>query len=208
MKYINKQRFLFLVLILTLFFTLSISYAKAVSNDISNSVFRLHIVANSDSSGDQQLKLAVRDRILTDTAHLFESTDSAHTAAQIAKEHLSEICKIAQNEIYSQGYTYKISAKVGEFAFPTKSYKDITLPSGKYTALRIEIGDAAGKNWWCVMYPPFCLTDGIISCPESSKLKLKNSLSPNEYSLVTKEDSGAIPVEIKFKIVEIFQNIF
>ena len=207
MKYLNKHR-LFFVLLLTLFLTLSISYAKSVSNDISNSVFRLHIVANSDSAEDQALKLSIRDRLMRECGFLFENADTAQTAAKIADKNLNQICKIAQAEVDSQGYDYKVCAKVGKFAFPTKSYKDITLPSGKYTALRIEIGEASGKNWWCVMYPPLCLTDGIISCPESSKEKLKNSLTDEEYRLVTRENSKSIPVEVRFKIVEIFQNIF
>ncbi len=207
MKYLNKHR-LFFVLLLTLFLTLSISYAKSVSNDISNSVFRLHIVANSDSAEDQTLKLSIRDRLMRECGFLFENADTAQEAAKIADKNLDQICKIAQSEVDSQGYDYKVCAKVGKFAFPTKSYKDITLPSGKYTALRIEIGKASGKNWWCVMYPPLCLTDGIISCPESSKEKLKSSLSDEEYRLVTKENSKSIPVEVRFKIVEIFQNIF
>lgn len=207
MKYLNKHR-LFFVLLLTLFLTLSISYAKSVSNDISNSVFRLHIVANSDSAEDQALKLSIRDCLMRECGFLFKNADTAQEAAKIADKNLDQICKIAQAEVVSQGYDYKVCAKVGKFAFPTKSYKDITLPSGKYTALRIEIGKASGKNWWCVMYPPLCLTDGIISCPESSKEMLKGSLTDEGYRLVTKENSKSIPVEVRFKIVEIFQNIF
>lgn len=207
MNYLNKHR-LFFVLVLTFFLTLSISYAKSVGNDISNSVFRLHIVANSNSPADQQLKLSVRDRILDQTAYLFKEARSAKESAEIAKKNLSKICQIAQAEIHRQGFDYAVTANVGNLAFPTKAYGDITLPSGKYTALRIEIGGAEGKNWWCVMYPPLCLTDGVLSCSEQSKAKLQNSLSAEEYRLVTKKASGTIPVEIRFKIVEIFQNIF
>lgn len=208
MKYINKPKFILLTLSLTLLLTLSISYAKSVSNDISNSVFRLHIIANSDSVFDQELKLSVRDRILKDAGYLFENSTSAQDAAQIAKENLSSICEIALSEVEENGFDYKVTAKVDKFAFPTKTYQDISLPAGKYTALRIEIGEAKGKNWWCVMFPPLCLTDGVLALNEESKETLKNNLTTEEYNLVTKSPSGAVPVEVRFKIVEIFQKIF
>ena len=208
MRYINKQKLFALFLILTLFFSLSITYAKSVSRDISNSVLRLHIIASSNSNTDQSLKLAVRDRILNEAGYLFKDIKSADEAATVASENLSKIIKIAEDEINRQGFHYSAQAEVGEFAFPTKSYGDITLPSGKYTALRIKIGNAKGENWWCVMYPPLCLTDGIMSYTDEAKSQLKSDLSDEEYSLITKESSGPIPVEIRFKVVEIFQNIF
>ncbi len=208
MKYINKPKFILLTLSLTLLLVLSISYAKSVSNDISNSVFRLHIIANSDSDFDQKLKLSVRDRILKDAGYLFENSISAQEAAQIAEKNLSKLCKIASSEIKESGFDYRVSAKVGKFAFPTRTYQDISLPAGNYTALRIEIGEAQGENWWCVMFPPLCLTDGVLALNEESKETLKNNLTAEEYSLVTKTSSGAIPVEVRFKIVEIFQKIF
>ena len=208
LRYINKQKLFALFLILTLFFSLSITYAKSVSRDISNSVLRLHIIASSNSNTDQSLKLAVRDRILNEAGYLFKDIKSADEAATVASENLSKIIKIAEDEINRQGFHYSAQAEVGEFAFPTKSYGDITLPSGKYTALRIKIGNAKGENWWCVMYPPLCLTDGIMSYTDEAKSQLKSDLSDEEYSLITKESSGPIPVEIRFKVVEIFQNIF
>ncbi len=208
MKYINKQRLILLCLIISFIFTMSLSYAKSAGRDISSSVFRLHIVANSDSSIDQALKLSVRDRILAETAHLFKDSKSAQESAKIAKANLDEICLIAQDEVKNHGFSYPVTAEVTMSAFPTKTYGNITLPSGRYTALKINIGEAKGKNWWCVMYPPLCLTDGILSYSEASREKLQSELSPEEYRLITKETSGAIPVEVRFKIVEIFQNIF
>ena len=208
MRHTNNHKILALSLIFTFLLTLSLTYAKSVGNDIKNSVLRLHIVANSNLAADQNLKLAVRNRIITETSELFESADSPQKAAEIASLNIEKICQIAREEIKSQGFDYSVNAKLGEFSFPTKNYGDITLPSGKYNALRIEIGAASGENWWCVMYPPLCFTDGIISASESAKSKLKNSLSEEEYSLITKNNTGAIPVEIRFKLVEILQNIF
>jgi stage II sporulation protein R len=208
LKYISKQKFFGLCLVLTLLFSLSITYAKSISRDISNSVLRLHILANSNSDADQNLKLAVRDRILKEAGHLFEGANSADDAVSVADKNLNTIIKIAKDEIKRQGFDYPVNAEIGNFAFPTKSYGDITLPSGKYRALRIKIGNAAGENWWCVMYPPLCLTDGILSCTDDTKNHLKSNLSAEEYRLITKEQSGAIPVEIRFKLIEVIQNIF
>jgi stage II sporulation protein R len=139
---------------------------------------------------------------------MFENSSSAEDSAKIAVDNLSEICRIANDEIIKNGFHYCVNATVDKLSFPTKTYGDISLPSGRYMALRIEIGSGKGENWWCVMYPPLCLTDGILSCPDESKNKLKSSLTDEEYRLVTKEDSDRLPVEIRFKIVEIFQKLF
>lgn len=207
MHYINKTRFFALFLTLTLLFTLALSYAKTAGSDISNAVVRLHIVANSNSKGDQELKLMVRDRIITDTSHIFEGTESASQALALAAESSSLIKQLAEDEIRRLGYSYPVTVSVGKEAFPTKAYGNVTLPSGKYNAVKIQIGEAAGKNWWCVMYPPLCFTDGVVSVAESSVKQLQSSLSRSEFELVT-QSSESIPVEIRFKLVEIFQGWF
>ncbi len=207
MHYINKTRFFALFLTLTLLFTLALSYAKTAGSDIANAVVRLHIVANSNSKIDQELKLKVRDRIITDTAHIFEGTESASKALSIAAENASLIRQLAEDEIRRLGYSYPVTVSVGREAFPTKAYGSVTLPSGRYNAVKVQIGDAVGENWWCVMYPPLCFTDGVVTVSESSISQLENSLSQSEFELVTKS-SGSLPVEIRFKIVEIFQGLF
>jgi len=208
MKYINKSRFFSLVLLLTLLFSLLISYAKSSGKAIADSVVRLHIVANSDSGLDQELKLKVRDRILNDTSHIFEKANSPYDAFNLADKNREYIKEVAKDELRKYGSLYDVSVKTGMFPFPTKVYGNIALPSGKYNAVRIEIGEGAGENWWCVMYPPLCFTEGILVAPDSATEKLKASLSPADYDLVTQNPSSKIPVEIKFKVVEIFQNIF
>ena len=207
MNYINKTRFFALFLSLTLLFTLALSYAKTTGRDISNAVVRLHIVANSNSERDQKLKLNVRDRIIKDTSHIFEETLSPTQALALATENISLIKNLAENEIKRLGYDYPVTVSVGKEAFPTKTYGNITLPSGRYNAVKVKIGEAEGENWWCVMYPPLCFTDGIISVSENSISQLKNSLSESEFMLLTKS-STSVPVEIKFKIVELFQSWF
>ena len=207
MNYINKTRFFALFLTLTLLFTLALSYAKTTGRDISNAVVRLHIVANSNSERDQKLKLNVRDRIIKDTSHIFEETLSPTQALALASENISLIKNLAEDEIKRLGYDYPVTVSVGKEAFPTKTYGNLTLPSGRYNAVKVKIGEAEGENWWCVMYPPLCFTDGIISVSENSISQLKNSLSESEFMLLTKS-STSLPVEIKFKIVELFQSWF
>ncbi len=207
MQYINKSRLTFLFILLTLIFSLLITYAQGTVQNISDSVLRLHIVANSNAKIDQQLKIAVRDKVLSETSHLFQNTNSADEAKSLAKKHSALIQKTARDEIKRLGFDYPVSVLVTECAFPTKVYGDISLPCGKYNAVKIEIGEAQGKNWWCVMYPPLCFTEGTVSVPDETKAELRNTLSEEEFNLVTNTQSGTIPVEVRFKLVEIFQKL-
>lgn len=207
MRNICKSKLLFLISVLTLIFALTATYAQNVGKDISQSVLRLHIIANSNSDADQSLKLKVRNKIISDAGQLFSNCQSLDEAIKIANTNNQKLKQIAEKEIHAQGFDYPVNISVVKTAFPTKTYGNITLPSGKYTALRLEIGEAKGKNWWCVMYPPLCFTDGVLSASGLANSKLKSELKPSEYSLITKENSGAIPVEIRFKIVEVFQNL-
>lgn len=208
MRILNKSRFIALLITFSFCFTLLICYAKSIGKDISSSVLRLHILANSDLEYDQQLKLLVRDRVLTETESLFKNAKSPDESAKIAEDNLQLIKNIAEDEIKKHGFDYSVDVSVENTNFPTKSYSNITLPCGNYTAVRIKIGEANGKNWWCVMYPPLCFADGIVTIPEAAKAQLKSTLSDDEYNLITKTQKGTIPVEIRFKIIEIFQNIF
>ncbi len=207
MHYINKTRFFALFFTLTLLFTIILSYAKSAGAEISDAVVRLHIVANSNSDTDQKLKLKVRDRILRDTSHIFSRTSNPDQALALALENTDYIKTIAEDEIRRCGFNYSVSVDVGETNFPTKVYGNIALPKGRYNAVNIRIGMACGENWWCVMYPPLCFTDGVVSVSDKAKNQLKENLSTSEYQLIT-ESSESVPVEIKFKIVELFQNLF
>ena len=179
----------------------AISYAKSVSEDLENSVFRLHVIANSDSKEDQNLKYIVRDKLL----QYMNSYLSKEDAIKIANEHLDEFKQVAINTIKEQGYSYNVNVKVGNFEFPTKTYGDISLPAGFYDALRVEIGEAKGQNWWCVMFPPLCFVDvtsGVV--PEESKKELQNNLSEEEFALIS--DNQSSNIQFKFKLLEFFTD--
>ena len=183
----------------------AISYAESTSSDIANSVFRLHVIANSDSNQDQDLKYKVRDSLLNYMNSLCVNCSSKEEAISIAKSNKNEFKKIALSTIYNEGYSYDVNIEIGNFEFPTKNYGDISLPAGLYDALKVEIGNAQGRNWWCVMFPSLCFVDissGIV--PDESKKDLQNSLSDEEYTLISdKEDFG---IKFKFKILEFFGN--
>lgn len=124
---------------------------------ITQTVFRLHILANSDSEADQTLKLKVRDAVLEENSRIFKDASSAEEAAALAEEHIGEILSTAQRVVHENGSDYEVKCEVTRMDFGNRIYGDITMPAGEYSALRITIGDAAGKNWWCVMFPPLCL---------------------------------------------------
>ena len=181
------------------------SYAQNVSTDIANSVFRLHVIANSDSKEDQELKFKVRDCLLNYMKEICGSCENKAEAISLVKEHQDEFNAIAKQTILDEGYSYDVKINIGNFEFPTKDYGDISLPAGFYDALRVEIGDAKGQNWWCVMFPPLCFVDvtsGVV--PEDSKEQLEDNLSEEEYALVS-EDSD-FKIQFKFKILEFFNN--
>ena len=135
--------FLVISLLLCLYtFISAISYVYAVSDDIANSVFRLHVIANSDSKEDQELKLKVRDELLKFMNELSKDCSSKQEVMQVASMHQADLQKIAKNVIEANGFNYTVSIEVGIANFPTKQYGDITLPSGTYDALKVKIGEA------------------------------------------------------------------
>lgn len=200
-----KRLLLLLVLLFIYTFICAFSYVNAVSTNIQDSVFRLHVIANSDLSEDQNLKYIVRDRVLEYINSISGNQSSKEDVIKLADEHIDEIQKIAESIIQEKGYNYEVNLNIGNFAFPTKTYGDISFPAGYYDALKIEIGEAKGQNWWCVMFPPLCfvdVTNGVV--PEDSKEIIKENLSNEEYELLSENNNE---ISFKFKIVEMFQNI-
>lgn len=125
--------------------------------EITDTVFRLHILANSDSDSDQAIKLKVRDAVLEEFSCIFEGKVCAEEAAAAALEHIDEICGTAERILSENGRDYPVSCEITKMKFDSRVYDKLTMPAGEYTALRISIGEASGKNWWCVMFPPLCL---------------------------------------------------
>ena len=210
MKFYKNSTFkkiIVLLFLLTLFtFVSALSYVRAVSQDIADSVFRLHVIANSDSKQDQDLKLKVRDELLKYMNNLAENCSSKEEVIQLAKENKDKFKQIAEQTITENGFSYSVSVEIGDSNFPTKTYGDISLPAGTYDALKVKIGEAKGQNWWCVMFPPLCFVDvssGIV--PDESKEELKENLNDEEYAVISETDDNKI--NFKFKLIEFFQNL-
>lgn len=203
----NLKRFLVLIILFSIYvFICAFSYVNAVSANISSNVFRLHVIANSDSAEDQNLKYLVRDALIDYMNSVSKNSNSKDEAISIAYQHKSDFYKIAKKVINDNGYDYNVNISIGNFTFPTKNYGDISLPAGYYDALKVEIGNASGQNWWCVMFPPLCFVDistGIV--PEDSKETIKDSLHTEEYNLINNAQTA--DVKFKFKLLEFFQNI-
>lgn len=181
------------------------SYAEYISTDISNSVFRLHVLANSDSKEDQDLKYKVRDNLLNYMNSICNNCSNKEEAINLVEKNKNNFKQIALDTIHNEGYNYEVNINIGNFEFPTKTYGDISLPSGFYDALRVEIGKAQGQNWWCVMFPPLCFVDvssGIV--PEESKELLNENLTDEEFSIVS--DTSDKNIKFKFKLLEFFNN--
>lgn len=200
-----KHVFIILILLFFFIFISAISYVNAVSTNIANSVFRLHVIANSDSVEDQNLKYKVRDEILKYMNIISKDCNSKEEIIDIVCKNKDKFLSIAQEVIRKNGYSYDVNIEIGKSSFPTKHYGDITLPAGNYDSLKIEIGKSQGQNWWCVMFPPLCFIDvssGIV--PEESKSIIQNNLNEEEYNIISNKTS--LDIQVKFSLIEMFQN--
>ena len=174
LKIIITLIFLFSIFV----FTCAYSYVSAISDNLYNSIFRLHVIANSDSEEDQNLKYIVRDNLINYMNDNCKNLSSKDEVIKYAQSHLDQIKQIAENTVKESGFNYPVQVEIGNFEFPTKQYGDISFPAGFYDALRVKIGESSGRNWWCVMFPPLCFVDtttGIV--PDSSKEELQENLS-------------------------------
>ena len=146
-------------LALTLCMAFLFAYAAWVSlsqQTLADGLLRLHVIANSDSVQDQQVKLLVRDRVLEVTEPLLAEADDQDEVRRILSEHLQQIIDAAQQVLTDQGMPYQLSAQMATEYYPTRAYDTFSLPAGQYTGLKIRLGAASGHNWWCVVFPPLC----------------------------------------------------
>lgn len=210
MNYLKKSNLktaILLLLLLFLYVFISAhSYVSAVSEDISQSVFRLHVLANSNSEEDQNLKLKVRDALLDYMNELCLNCSTKEEAINIANEHKYEFQEIAERTIKENGYDYSVKININNFYFPTKNYGDISLPAGYYDALRVEIGEANGQNWWCVMFPSLCfidVTSGVVD--DEAKENLEENMEEESYSIIS-ENADNLGIKFKFKLIEFFSE--
>lgn len=173
--------------------------ALQTQDQLADKVVRLHVLANSDSEEDQALKLRVRDRVLERATELLEQSADRQEAEALLRGNLLELEALAAEEIAAAGYDYPVTAELTDTTFPTREYDGFTLPAGEYLALRIVIGEGAGQNWWCVVFPPLCTTASA-DVPASA---LAAGLTQEDVNLIT-EEPGYV---LKFKTVELWEQL-
>ena len=185
---------------------LEMQYVKnqRIQEQIAGKVLRFHVLANSDTAEDQNLKLAVRDAVGSRMAELLSDVPDREACEQVVEAHLPEIAETAQAVVREAGYEYEVHAAIEETEFPSKTYGKFTFPAGKYEALRVVIGEGEGHNWWCVLYPPLCFVDassGIL--PESSKEIIKENISEEDYSYISEDNTV-----FRFKYLTFLNKLF
>lgn len=169
--------------------------------ELADSVIRLHVIANSDSRADQELKLAVRDRVLERAEGLYPPNAALEQARLALEGDLQALAAAGQAVVAEQGYDYPVTAQLTRCWFPTKEYGDFALPAGNYNALRIVIGEGAGQNWWCVAFPPLCLGAASKTVEQATRA---GCFTRDQAGLVTRESEGYV---LKFKGLELLGEI-
>ncbi len=173
------------------------SWLSQESQELADSVIRLHVVANSDSQGDQAVKLQVRDEILAELQQFYPEDPSLDEATAALEAHLDDLQAAGQAVVTEAGLDYRVEASLTQCYFPTKVYDDFSLPAGKYTALQVTLGEGTGANWWCVAFPPLCLGAASDTIEEAVAAGLFTS---EEVALITEENEGYV---LKFKSMEL-----
>ncbi|MGI6588081.1 MAG: stage II sporulation protein R [Peptococcia bacterium] len=163
-------------------------------------LIRLHILANSDSLEDQELKYKVRDELLKVMQKEFSKSQSLEESRSILLGHLSSLEKQAEEYIAQEGFSYTVKAVYGKFKFPFRDYGNFVLPAGKYEALRLVIGEGKGANWWCVLFPPLCFVEG------EKSLCLDNDFA--EVLEQSKLEGREVQIKPAFKVAEVWQKVF
>ncbi|WP_297712395.1 stage II sporulation protein R [Clostridium sp.] len=188
-------------------------------DDIKDKLIRFHVIANSDTDEDQNLKLKVRDKVVEALSEKLSNVNSLEEAENVLKENIDYVNEIAKEVIEENNYTYEVNTMLSYENFPDKVYGDYIFPQGNYEAFRVIIGEGKGQNWWCVMFPSLCFVDESKNSVDSSDLKEeieniepKNNETTNENKEKNKEknkESSNVNngVKFKFKIVEVIKEI-
>lgn len=169
--------------------------------EVSDSVLRLHVLANSDRAEDQALKLKVRDAVLQEAKAILPESSSVREAEKVLGKNLERLAAAGAAVVAEEGYDYPVSAGLEDIWFPTKEYEDFALPAGEYRALRIVIGEGDGQNWWCVVFPPLCLASVAETVGETA---MEAGMTEQQVALLTGESEGYV---VKFKALELWDKL-
>ena len=182
-------------------------YSASVMKDLKENIVRLHVVADSNDEEAQALKLKVRDSVAQYTAELLKDVESAEESYRILQMNMDKIQEIAQGRARAEGCSLPVTAQIGDFEFPVKSYGNITLPTGNYNAVRVTIGEGQGQNWWCVLFPPLCFVDAEATAVSASgRAQLQENLSEETYAVIENPPESK-EIQVRFKVVDFFESI-
>lgn len=197
------RRFLIIFSALTVLTVLTAVIFLPVNGEagIYEQTIRLHVVANSDTQADQTLKLEIRDEILMDVADYIMDCNTKYEAEQILAKQQEKLKETAERVVSENGYDYEIEVVMGEEYYPTREYEGVSLPAGTYYSVRINVGEAEGQNWWCVLFPPLCV--GTATAKEEL---LAVGFTPNQIRVLTETENPKYV--LKFKILEFFGELF
>jgi stage II sporulation protein R len=178
------------------------SEERQLQKGIASNIIRFHVRAESDSKEDQWLKLQVKEAVLAYISPVLSKSQSVDESRQLLYNESENIRNVAAATLRSLGDESDVNVYFENCYFPMKTYGDMTFPPGEYEAFRVDIGEAQGKNWWCVLYPPLCFVDAVYGeVPKESKEELKGVLTEEEYSMVSGEN-----VKFRFKYLKIFNR--
>ena len=198
-KYIILGSILFLIISGSFLKTAAKGSMLPLQQGLASELLRFHVVANSDSAEDQEIKMKIKEAVIDYLKPILSNTDSMDEAKTIISSKLEQIEAVAQEKLDQLSVSYGVTVELGVSSFPIKQYGDIVLPPGDYEALRIFLGDAEGKNWWCIMFPQLCFVDNAYAVvPEESKDKLKHVLTEEEYESIVQEQK----VEVRFRLFD------
>lgn len=175
--------------------------------EIYDNVIRLHVLANSNSEEDQALKLKVRDTVLDMVSKICDKNDcnNVEEAQSVIIAHSAEIKQAAEARIQEEGYQYDVSVVLGEENYPTRNYESLAFPRGKYISLRINIGEGEGENWWCVLFPPLCVSSACDKTTKAENTFVELGFSSEQYKIIT--DSENVTYNVRFKILEAIEGV-
>lgn len=210
-NFFRKLLFYFLTLVLLSILILYSFYVnkktEEIQQGIASEIIRFHVIANSDSTEDQALKIKVKDALTEALRPTLEDASDIDEARALLADSLGDLELLSNQIIRENGYTYTATASIERGYFPLKVYGDLSLPPGEYEAVRVELGASDGQNWWCVMFPPLCFVDATYNVvPDSSKEQLQYLLTDEEYEAIF--DQEDVDIKIKFKLLPWLEDLF
>ena len=170
--------------------------------EVYDNVIRLHVIANSDTEEDQLLKLKVRDAVLASANDIPINSSDIYEAKKVFEENTDILESAAKKCIIEEGYNYDVSVCLTEEDYPTKNYESLCFPAGKYLSLQVKIGEASGENWWCVLFPPLCMS--VASEKTAADALIEVGFTSEQYKIITNTTDASY--NVRFKILETIEN--